>query len=191
MYLTSPLHLIICYFFLASYRIPHLLIIYSNGKVADISSEEILSPSENVDLKLPKSRYREPFVYLYSSPWGYYAYSDLQNIYIFDGKGTRDITYIDCLTFKDNRQANTKLPRQVLQGIGVRVGHRFIIAGGVDFHKISGINPDLMSNLHSSGLFWTRKTDSWSIKRKKYIYSLKFRPAIVGMSCLTSFNRSS
>ena len=190
MYLTLVL-IIQMIHFTASSRIPHLLIIYENGRIVDFSSNDTLSPSKIIDLKLQVDQYipniHQTWIF---STWGYYAYADLQNIYIFDGKGTRDITSIDCLTFLDSKIPQTKLPRPTLRGIGVRVGNEFLISGGVDLHKVSDDTP-WNNKYQYSELLWTKKTESWSTTRKKYIYSLKFKPALIEMSCLTSFNRLS
>ena len=142
-------------------RIPHLLIIYEDGRMIDVSANETLSPSRNVTMKLENR--------------GYYAYADLQNIYVFDSKGKKDIILIKCSTFNHSTLPNTKLRSPKNKGIGFRAGDQFFIAGG---H---------MDEI----LFFSTLVESWSTKRKRYLKTNPFfKSALRKFSCMTPLNRT-
>ena len=176
-----------------SLKVPHILVIYEDGRIIDISSNETLSPSKNITMQMNVDSH--PF----GGNWGYYAYADLQYVYVFDGKGKSDITYIDCSTFKHFTLAKSKLPRYLLRGMGVKVGDRFILTGGYLCERdhcnygenhYGQVMTDHQIHISPIELFPNNKTISWSNKRSKYLISPKFRSALQEYTCLTSFNRT-
>ena len=160
-----------------SLKVPHLLVMYEDGQIIDFSTNEALSPSRNVTMKLESK----------SGIFGYYAYADLQNIYIFYSQGRKDITYIDCQTLQHRTLSNTKLPKQKHKGIGVRVGDIFLIAGG-HWYTNANLYPQ---NHYTSQPYYTNESISWSVKKKMYLkVNPPFKFATVEESCLTSVNRT-
>ena len=121
---------------------------------------------------------------------GYFAYADFQYIYVFESQGKKDITYIDCSTFKHRTIANTKLPIHKNEGIGVRVGARFLMVGGHWYDKTGGVHWNEGPFL-SEPYFDNAYLLSWSIKRKMYLeVNQWFKTAQTEYTCLAALNRT-
>ena len=173
-------------------KIPHFLVIYQDGRMLDYSTNETLSPSRNVSMKLSCSNVHKKICPTYPnrSTCYTYAYADLRRIYIFYGNAKRDMTYIDSQTFKHSTMPGTKLNNAHIDGIGTKVGDKFIMLGG--FVGSEEFNEGVLPNTPSlSCSVLGTKTTIWSDKRQKLIRSNQdFISVMVENSCVTGFNRT-
>ena len=173
-------------------KIPHILVIYQDGRMLDYSTNETLSPSRNVSMKLSCSNVHKKICHTYPnrSTCYTYAYSDLRRLYIFYGNAKRDMTYIDSQTFKHSTMPGTKLNNAHIDGIGTKVGDKFIMLGGYDGSEEFNAGVSFNTPSLSCSILGT-KTTIWSDKRQKLIRSNQdFISVMVENSCVTGFNRT-
>ena len=176
--------------FISGLKVPHILIIYQNGKMADYSTNETLSPSRNVSMKLTCSNsYKNIFGAPNRSCYTF-AYADLQTIYIFYGNAKRDMTYIDCRSFHYGTIPGTKLNKGHIEGIATKVGDKFVMLGENDY----------IDELHSSSVFFAplsplksmlTEVTTWSDRKQNFLgHHPDFIEATVDYTCATGFNRT-
>lgn len=194
-------------------KIPHILVIYPDGRMLDYSTNDQVSPARNVSMKLSCSHEHErdklsihPNL---NTSCHTFAYADLQRIYIFYGNAKRDLTYIDCQTFQHRTMPETRLKHSHINGVGTQVGDKFTMLGG--YWAPEGPSQPIIyyqyqQNIYSRsrlGLanhwqpqqivhrFEDTKTDTWSNRRQKFIPSHPdFTSVLLEYTCLTGFNRT-
>ena len=191
------LSLYLCSFisdYLKGLTVPHILVIHQNGRMSDYSTNETLSPSRNVSMKLTCSNVYEKFYGAFAPNRSCYtfAYADLQNIYIFYGNAKRDMTYIDCQSFDYGTMSGTKLKNQHIEGIATKVGDKFIMLGENDY-----MDDVLMGLWDFAPLYNTQqesfrtKVTIWSDRKQKFFgHHPDFIEATVDHTCVTGFNRT-
>ena len=175
-------------------KVPHILVIYQDGRMSDYSTNEILSPSRNVSMKLTCSNaYKDlPCANPTSVPKRscyVFAYADLKHMHIFYGNAKRDMTFIDTETFDYGTMSGTKLKEAHIEGIAAKVGDKFIVLGGIDYKEMSKL-----SSKHNTPIEWIimqAKATIWSDRKQDFIgRHPDFFAAKVDYSCITGFNRT-
>ena len=194
-------------------KVPHILVIYPDGRMLDYSINDQVSAARNVSIKLTCSHEHErdklgvhPNI---NTSCYTFAYADLDRIYIFYGNAKRDLTYIDCQTFQHRTMIDTRLKHSHINGVGTQVGDKFTMLGGYwapDQPSQPIIYYEYQQNIYSRsrlGLasnyqpqqivhrFPATKTDTWSNRRQKFIPSNPdFLSVLLEYSCAIGFNRT-
>ena len=157
--------------------------------MSDYSTNEILSPSRNVSMKLTCSNaYKDLYC---TNPTSVpkrscyvFAYADLKHIHIFYGNTKRDMTYIENETFDYGTMTGTKFKKAHIEGIAAKVGDRFIVLGGIDYKEMSKLS-------YTPFEIMLAKATIWSDRKNNFIgHHLDFIEAKVDYSCITGFNRT-
>ena len=165
-------------------RVPHVFIIYQDGLHIDFSTDEVISPSKNFEIKLRHSvpSYRPCGIYIQqmNGTTGYLAYANDNRIYVFSTDGKKDMTYIDIKTGVHRTITNTaftsNFDSEIMFGSSVRVGNKFLMAGDRlkwCYYEIS----------------WSTKLFIWNEKREILQQRKKFPVSRYDNACYASYNR--